>query len=157
MPAAIAIPAIVGAASAGASIYGSRQAANANRRATQVQDTSNREAIAFAREQEQRRQQEYDREQAEARAAWDAQEARRAPYRETSQRALMSLAQLAGLPAPTMRTADAMPSGWSRDAAAPGRRPLMPLDGVTPRRRAMLPQGQPLRSMPLDVFANGGA
>lgn len=75
---------IAAAAAAGGQVYGSKKAASANKEATQVQAQSNAEALAFAREQEARRQKEYDAQIAAERAQWEAEQKRLAPYRQAS-------------------------------------------------------------------------
>lgn len=97
MPQAVAIPLITAAAGAGATIYGSKKASSANEKASQVQAQSNAEALAFAREQEARRQREYDQQIAAEKAAWEAEQARLAPYRAASYGILGQSADRLGL------------------------------------------------------------
>lgn len=64
MPAAVAIPAIVGALGVGSSVYGTAKQAGAAKRASQEQERSRQEALAYEREQarraDQRRRQQWN-------------------------------------------------------------------------------------------------
>lgn len=75
MPAAVAVPAIAavvgGGLKVGADIYGAKKQTKANREANELQMQGIREQIAFERERDN-----------EARRQWDAEQQRRAPYRE---------------------------------------------------------------------------
>lgn len=73
MPAAIAIPAIIGAASAGAQVYGAKKGADAAKKAASQQQQSVDQAQAFNKQ------------------AWDAQQAALSPYRNAGQFALAQL------------------------------------------------------------------
>lgn len=104
---------------------------------------------AFAAEQEQLRldRAAADEERAHNRAVWDAREQRRTPYRQAGQAALVSLANLAGVPvsAPASEPRP-MPEGWapaagSRDMA----RPVAIRETVAPSRvRRLVPTLVPL-------------
>lgn len=97
MPAAVAIPLITAAVSGGTAIVGAKMASNANRRATDAQTASTDKALAFEREQEQRRREEYDREQRAMQAQWDADQARKGPYRELAESLLRRRAARVGI------------------------------------------------------------
>lgn len=104
--------AIAGGAAAGATVYGTRSAGKANRRASDITARANSDALAYQREQDALRKSEYDREQEEARRRWDteetfrqreygareeerlAKEARAVPYRQASQAALARMGDL---------------------------------------------------------------
>lgn len=77
MPAAIAVPAIASAIAGGASIYGSRQAANASRRASQIQSRADAEAMQYQREQDAEARRRWEVEQANQKAQFDAAEEER--------------------------------------------------------------------------------
>jgi len=95
MPAAIAIPAIAsvigGGVAAGAGIYGAKKQAKATNQALQLE-----------RDNEARRRQEYDQMIAEQRRQWEAEQERRAPYRQASEATLRSIAASRGRPMPTI-------------------------------------------------------
>lgn len=74
MPAAIAVPAIVGAIGVGASVYGTNRQSSATRRAASIQDRANRDAMQFERDAEARRRVEFDQIQARAKEQWDAEQ-----------------------------------------------------------------------------------
>jgi hypothetical protein len=122
MPAAIAVPLIVGAASAGASVYASRAGSSAAKRGAQLQTNSanyaadleakaNQRALEFTQAQEAQRQKEfqitqdrnkviYDAEMARDQSRYDDQQARYttrrndlAPYRAFGAGSLAQLAQ----------------------------------------------------------------
>lgn len=87
MPAAVAVPLIVGAASAGASVYGAKKNSSANKAAAQYQTNSANyaadleakaaeRALVFAREQEAQRAKEFAETQAKNRAIYDTEQAR---------------------------------------------------------------------------------
>ncbi len=118
-PAGMAIATLVGGgAAAGASIYGAKKASKASEKAAEISDQASREAIAFEREKEARRQTEWDRMMAEEEARWYAEQERLAPYRAASEGALAQLVSLAGLPAYTPKPAEKpnfnrpMPKDW---------------------------------------------
>jgi hypothetical protein len=71
---------------------------SAEKNATQAQTQATDQALAFERENELRRRQEYDQSQAEARAQWDAEQARKAPYREMGDAILRRRAERLGIP-----------------------------------------------------------
>ena len=153
MPAVVVASIISAAASATSSALASRSASGAAKRATAASVASNQAALDFEREQEATRQQEWEQTQAENRRQYDlalererqdwltdvetkrraetrdvetynAESARRQPYRDTSWAAVQKLAGRAGLsvvrtaapqlalppPAPTM--ADLATSGY---------------------------------------------
>lgn len=125
---------------AGASLAGSLFSNKGNKRATQAQTQANQSAEVLAREQMAEDKRRYDEQQVLMKAQWDAQEARREPWRR-------ALAQRFGIPFPSAATAASIapgisqaPPGW--DPGAPtGRSKLMP--GQTLGTMAgLLPQGQ---------------
>ena len=84
-PTGVAIATLgAGAIAAGAQAYGSHKQSSSNNRATDTQAKADQEAIKLARENEARRRQEYDQLIAAEKAQWEAEEARRAPYRQAS-------------------------------------------------------------------------
>lgn len=144
MPAAIAIPAIAtaigGGAAAAASIYGAKKQGQAAQTAATVQQQANTAAEKRLNDAEAERIREYDQEQATAKTAWDAQEARRAPYRQSGQNALMKLSQMVGLQAPNIAGPQEMPAGFT--PGAPGTVPPTPQPG-TVTLAELLKQQQP--------------
>lgn len=104
--------ALAGGAAAGATVYGSRSAGKANRRASDITARSNQDALAYQRDQDAIRRSDYDREQTERRRQWDideafrqreyaareeerlAKDARAVPYRQASQAALARMGDL---------------------------------------------------------------
>ena len=120
MPAAIAIPAIASLAGAGIAAYGAHSASNANRQADVLQAKGNTDALDFQKAQEAERVKEYNDQKTAAQAAWDAEQARRAPYRQAAQGAMINLARLAGVAAPTTALpapSAAPPPGWMPGAS----------------------------------------
>lgn len=69
---------------AGTGIAGSLFADRGSSRAADASMQANREALAFEREREMRRRQEYDQERSERRAQFEANERRLAPYRQAA-------------------------------------------------------------------------
>src|SRR3990167_174372 len=69
---------IGGAGAAVATVASSRSQSGANRRATATQARGTADTLAFEREREATRRAEYDREQAESRTRWEAEERGRA-------------------------------------------------------------------------------
>lgn len=114
-------PALIGA---GASAYGSKKASDANTEASRIQAQSNADALAFAREQEARRQKEYDQQIAAEKAQWEAEQARLAPYRAASYGILgqaadrlgMSLGELGGAGGYSGSRAYSGPSSAGKDS-----------------------------------------
>lgn len=98
MPAAIAIPLITAAVTGGAAVTSGVMQSKANKRATDAQSKSTAEALAFERDNELRRRQEYDRSEAESRAQFDAEQARKAPFREMADVILRRRAERLGIP-----------------------------------------------------------
>ncbi len=80
MPAAIAIPAIIGAASAGASVVGAKMSSNAAHDAARMQSQSADKAQAFNQQM------------------WQAQQQALAPYQQAGQQSLAALMQRQGGP-----------------------------------------------------------
>ncbi len=74
----------------GSNIFGNLMQGSANNRAASQAAQAQREALDFAKQQ-------YQEQMALDKARWDATEARRAPYREASSQALVSLKRLLGL------------------------------------------------------------
>lgn len=72
------------AASGAATAYGAHKQASASKKAGDQQQQGLREQLAFERENEARRRQEYDRAEAMAQQQWEAEQARRAPFREAA-------------------------------------------------------------------------
>jgi multidrug efflux pump subunit AcrA (membrane-fusion protein) len=154
MPAAVAIPLITAAVGAGTQIVGAKIQSGANKRATAAQTRATDaqthatdQALAHERDVELRRRQEYDMEQAAARAQWDADQARRAPYREFAESLLRRRAGRVGLslgdasgPAPmgSMPGVGSSPNAGTTLGSLVGRTPY----GERPARRPMLSQAQ---------------
>lgn len=118
-PAGMAIASLIGTGAAvGAQVYGANRASGAARDAAQASDRAAREALAFEREKEKRRQEEWDRMMREEEARWNAEQERLAPYRAASEGALSQLVSLAGLPAYTPKAVEKpdfnkpMPEDW---------------------------------------------
>ena len=149
-----AVSLIGSAIGAGVQGYGATRAAQANTQAAQLQAKATADQQAFLREQEATRAKEYADQQAAAKAAWTAEQARRAPYRAAAQNAMVQLAKMAGVAPPNNLVSDvvsdAPPPGWTpQSTVAGGSVPLsslMPTSGTnqavaaalsTPRRVAM--------------------
>lgn len=98
MPPAVGM-AIAGIAAGLGTIHGANKQSTANRRAQDIQRTADTQAMLFAKEQEATRRREYEQDRADALAQWNALEARKQPYRDISQQAVMRLAALSGMPA----------------------------------------------------------
>lgn len=113
---------IEGASAGAATIYGATKQSGAAKRASQIEDKTAADTIAFEREKEATRKAEFDRQQAEAEKQWQAQqaqarqqfdldlndrtfnrnvtatrEANLAPYRSAGHAALQSLGSMLGL------------------------------------------------------------
>lgn len=71
-------------AQAGGALSGALFESGATKDAAQLQFRSNQEALNFAREEARREQERWEEEQARLDAAWAADQARRAPYRNAS-------------------------------------------------------------------------
>jgi hypothetical protein len=114
---AILIAGAAAAAGTAASAVASSRAAN---RATDAQRTAAGEALSFQERQYADEQARLAREEASNRAAWDAEQARRAPMREI---AANIAHQYYGVDLPTAPAA--MPEGWTpaSEDAATGARP----------------------------------
>lgn len=137
MPGLAAVPAIAwltagtAAATAGGMVYGAKQQGKASRQASAVQSRSMSDALDFEKEQDRldraedarikaQNRTDYDRIEAERRAAWEAEEARLAPRREMSENVLRQWAKELGIaqPPPVTRSTT-MPTGWGMaDGAA---------------------------------------
>ena len=137
----------------GAGIYGSNQQQNATDQAAILASQSAAEQLAFARENELRRRAEYDekvaydkaetaRLNAEAKAAWDAEQQRRAPFRQASEGVLQQLAQKFGLPyTPSQGPSAGPPPGWQPgDPVGPSTASSSSLADLVPTQSAMAPQ-----------------
>lgn len=98
MPLAVAIPLITAGITGGTAVAGALVNRSAQKSATKAQTQATDQALAFERENELRRRQEYDQSQAEARAQWDAEQARKAPYREMGDAMLRRRAERLGIP-----------------------------------------------------------
>lgn len=109
-----------------ANIYGTKAQSAATSKAGDLQAKASADALAFSREQEAERVREYNQEQATSKAAWDAQEARRAPYREAGQNALMQLSQLVGMKAPNIAGPREMAAGFTPGAQGTAPPPTQP-------------------------------
>lgn len=84
MPVAIAVaPAAI---AAGAAIYGAHKQSQANRRSYDLQAQSNRDTMAFQREQAAEDKRRYDERQAELKQQWAQYVARRQPYWDAADR-----------------------------------------------------------------------
>jgi hypothetical protein len=90
------MPAIVPIIAGVAAVIQAKMASNAAKRATNAQSRSTSEALTLERDNEARRRQEYDQMIAEQRAQYDAEQARRAPYREASYLTLRDIARSRG-------------------------------------------------------------
>lgn len=101
MPAVLALPAFWGAVAAGtagaATVYGANKSSEATQQASQVQSQSNAAAIAEQQRQDDLQKQEFDQQQAAAKAQWDAEQNIRAPYRAAGASALGSLGDILGV------------------------------------------------------------
>lgn len=82
MPAAIAIPLIVGAVSAGASVYGAKKNADANKEASKTEAESADKALDFSK------------------TVYNERKQQLTPYQEFGARSLGTLGDLLGIPAP---------------------------------------------------------
>lgn len=76
--------AIAAGITAAGALASSKVSSNSNERAMETQAKADAEALALARENEARRRQEYDALIAAEKAQWEAEEARRTPYRQAS-------------------------------------------------------------------------
>ena len=127
-----AIPMIAaGAVSTAGAVISSRAQSKSADKALASQEAGNAEVIAFEREREQRRREEWDRVMEMERAQWEAEQARREPYRQMSRGALSELGRHAGIstsaPERPMPNFDRpMPADWQpgdptgTDRPAPG-------------------------------------
>jgi len=172
MPAAIAIPAIVGALGAGATVYGARTAGASARRASGVQARADDASLQYERERDAEAKRQFDIQQQFEAQKWQAQEeqrlrdrqiadynqsqaeaaeARRAPYRAASQAALERLGDMLGLKfdssAPNPRVA---PAGVGPPMPPASSESPWSMDGRTPTN---LPPGS--RTFSASPMLNG--
>lgn len=106
MPQAAIVAGIQGAATLGGAVLASRGSS----KASQLQYRTAQEALAFEREQEMQRRKEYEAQQAQLKAEWDAYQERRRPYREAAERLLGG----SGYSSPSSsRTSSGPPPGWT--------------------------------------------
>lgn len=137
----------------GANVYGSKQQQRATDQAATLAKQSADEQLAFAREQEAASNARYTeklnfdraetaRMNAEAKAAWDSQEQRRAPFRQSSEAMLAQLAQKFGLPyTPSQGPSAGPPPGWQPgDPVGSAGEPSPSLSDLVPTPDAMPPQ-----------------
>ena len=98
---ALALPAFWGAVAAGAggaaTVYGAHKAGEASDTAAATSAASNKAAIEEQQRQDAIQKQEFDQQQAAAKAQWDAQQQIRAPYRQAGSAALSSLGGILGV------------------------------------------------------------
>jgi len=101
MPAVLALPAFWGAVAAGtagaATVYGAHKAGEASDTAAATSAAANKAAIEEQQRQDAIQKQEFDQQQAAAKAQWDAQQQIRAPYRQAGSAALSSLGGILGV------------------------------------------------------------
>lgn len=91
-------------------VIGAKSASRANERASQTQARGLDQQLAFERENEARRREEYDRAEALNRQQWEARQAQLAPYRAAADALLRRRAQELGLPDPPAMTAPVYPA-----------------------------------------------
>lgn len=129
MPAAIAVPAIMSAASTAAAVYGANKSSSSNRQATQAQQEAIDKQLAYEREVEQRRREEFDRIEAENKRRWDI-EAGRDEYRWGLDQAALSRGEGRGVERFNMEQRRAQPI---RDVGLASVQELGRLAGLTVR------------------------
>lgn len=117
---------IIGSAAASAisAIFGANKASSATRSASNAQERSMAAALEFEKEQDRldraedarikaQNRGDYERIEAERRAAWEAEEARLAPRRQMSENVLRQWATELGIAQPPpVNRATTMPTGW---------------------------------------------
>lgn len=112
MPAVLALPAFWGALAAGtagaAGIYGANKSSETAQQGQKQQADANADAIAEQQRQDAIQKQEFDQQQAAAKAQWDAEQNIRAPYRAAGSAALGSLGDILGV---NFRGGGGAPSG----------------------------------------------
>lgn len=84
MPVPIAAYAIPAIASLVSGWFGNRAQSSANQRAMDASQQSSRDQLAYLRERDAAEERRYNEQQAQMKAAWDAEQARLAPYRAAS-------------------------------------------------------------------------
>lgn len=84
MPAVVAAAAVTAGAQITSNALAGRAQGRANDRATRASTAANDAQLAYLRGQEAEDRRRYDNEQAQAKAAWDAEQSRLAPYRAAS-------------------------------------------------------------------------
>lgn len=101
MPAVLALPAFWGAIAAGtagaAGIYGANKSSDTAQQGQKQQADANAAAIAEQQRQDAQQKQQFDAQQAAAKAQWDAEQNIRAPYRAAGSAALGSLGDILGV------------------------------------------------------------
>lgn len=122
MPASVVAAPLIGA---GSSLLGAGIASRGQSRAADASMQANREALAFEREREMRRRQEYDQERAEQRAQFEANERRLAPYRQASASVLAKY----GIQIPMNEPAPSMAGAPSPAVGVPPMPPVNPFRG----------------------------
>lgn len=118
-------------------LYGSHKQGQAASEAARLQAQGLAAQLAFERDQETRRQQEWDQQQASLKAQWDADQAWRAPYRQAS---ASILARYTGQPAPASVAPQPLPPGY---AGAPTLHPMW-RPTTTLGAMAGMPPGTPI-------------
>lgn len=111
MPPVVAAAAIAG----GAAITGGVLSSRANSNAAKTQDSAAKRAEQIAIDNENRRRQEYDQQQANLKAQWDAEQARLAPRRALGDSLLQQFASRTGNSLGSLArppAASAPPPGW---------------------------------------------
>lgn len=118
MPAAIAIPLIAAAVGGAATAYGAHAAGSASRRAVNAQAQSDREQREFLQRQADEDRRRYDVQIAQEKAQWDAEQARRQPFRDAASAAMgQTGTRLNNAPKPFMPSSPPPVSGTLRDYA----------------------------------------
>lgn len=133
----------IGSAVAGVgTALGARSQSRAATHASDLQAEGLRRQQEIDAANEQRRRAEYDQAQAQARAQWDAEQARRAPYREAAEGLLRQRAADLGFPVPAPSVAPTF-SYPAYDPHAPMSRPLTPTTNPVVMRPTLVDLAQP--------------
>jgi hypothetical protein len=125
---AAAIPAAVG------SIAGAVIGSKSNSQANQTQAKAAAEALAYQKQKDAQDQANYEKQQAALKAQWDAEQARRAPYRAAAEALLRQNGSRLGLSVPESQAPPTMPLGWSSNGTgttAPTPRTLSSVAGLS--------------------------
>jgi len=93
----VALGIAAGVAGGAAQAYGAHKSAQASDTAAAASAKANADAIAEQQRQDAIQKQEFDQQQAAAKAQWDAQQQIRAPYRQAGSAALSSLGGILGV------------------------------------------------------------